>query len=244
MRTGEYQFSPTLLPSLAMIVLLVLFLSLGFWQLSRAEQKRELIGTFEDRLSGPALTASAISATAPADELRYRHVRLRGRYLADRQFLLDNRVYDRKPGFEVLTPFQLADGRVVLVNRGWVPLGASRSDLPSLQMQSEPVSVEGWLYIPFEPAYSLGGIDDAGTGWPRIVQYLDFEQLGQRLDASLLPMTVRLSGEAAEGYVRDWQVVPMTPAKHIAYAVQWFGLAIAVLVIYLVLNIKRRSEHE
>ena len=144
----------------------------------------------------------------------------------------------------MLTPFQLADGRVLLVNRGWVALGASRSELPSLGMASEPVAVEGWLYMPYEPAYSLGGIDDAGSGWPRIVQYLDFEQLGQRLGMPLLPMTVRLSGEAAEGYVRDWQVVPMTPAKHIAYAVQWFGLATAVLVIYLVLNLKRRSEHE
>lgn len=244
MRLGEFRFAPSLLPSLAVVVLLILFLSLGFWQLSRAGEKRDLIETFESRMSGAALTARDIGKSIDVEKLRYRHVRFQGRYLPDRQFLLDNRVHDRRAGFEVLTPFRLVDGRVVLVNRGWVPLGASRSDLPSVGIEDSPGVIEGSLYAPFQKAYSLGGMDEAMGGWPRIVQYLDFEQMGERLGAPLLPMTVRLSESEVAGYVRDWSVVPMTPAKHMAYAVQWFALGLAVLVIYLVLNIKRRSAHE
>ena len=244
MRLGEFRFEPTLLPTLAMIVLLTLFMSLGFWQLSRAGEKRDLIGMFESRMNAAALTAPEIGEGVDIDALRYRHVRFQGAYLPARQFLLDNRVHDRRAGFEVLTPFRLTDGRVVLVNRGWVPLGASRDELPEVGIAGAATVIEGWLYAPFEKAYSLGGMDDATAGWPRIVQYLDFDQMGARLGAPLLPVTVRLSESATAGYVRDWSVVPMTPAKHIAYAVQWFGLALAVLVLYLVLNVKRRSGHE
>lgn len=226
-----------------MIVLLVMFSSLGFWQLSRADEKRALIAAFEDRLQSPALTAAALQAD-DATDLRFRRVRLAGRYLPERQFLLDNRVHARRAGFEVLTPFRLDDGRVLLINRGWVPLGATRRDLPDVSMQAQPEQVEGWIYVPFGEAYSLGALDDPDSGWPRIVQDLDFDLMSERVGTSLLPMTLRLSADAAEGFVRDWRVVPMTPAKHIAYAVQWFSLGIAVLVLYLVLNMKRRSEHD
>ena len=226
-----------------MVLLLGLFLTLGFWQLGRAEEKRVLLERFEASRAGQSLYADALSATN-ADALRYRRVVLRGRYLPERQFLLDNQVRNRQAGFEVLTPFRLVDGRVVLVNRGWLPMGARRDALPDVSVSGAPVEIEGWIYIPFGEAYSLGDVDDPAAGWPRIVQNLDFDVFAQRLDMPLLPMTIRLSTEAPAGYLRDWAVVPMTPAKHIAYAVQWFGLAAALLVIYVVVNLKREDAHE
>ncbi|HDP90321.1 MAG TPA: SURF1 family protein, partial [Thioalkalivibrio sp.] len=102
MHLGAFRFSPDLLPSVAVILLLTLFISLGMWQLGRAEEKRDLIERFEARREATALGAGSLSAL-PIDELRYRKVRLVGHYLADRQFLLDNRVRERQAGFEVLT---------------------------------------------------------------------------------------------------------------------------------------------
>ena len=243
MRPGPFRFSPGLLPSIAVVLLLGLFLSLGLWQLGRAEEKRVLLERFEASRLGRPLGADALTA-GYADALRYRRVVLQGRFLTDRQFLLDNQVRQGQAGFEVLTPFRLVDGRVVLVNRGWLPMGARRDVLPDVSVSGAPVEIAGWIYIPFGEAYRLGDVDDPAAGWPRIVQDLDFDVFARRLDMSLLPMTIRLSAEAPAGYLRDWDVVPMTPAKHIAYAVQWLGMAAALLVIYVVVNLKREDAHE
>jgi surfeit locus 1 family protein len=110
------------------VVLCLLFLSLGRWQWGRAEQKRELWAQFE-RGTGEVVSPG----TRPLTGLpRYTRVRVEGRWEPRRQFLLDNRTHDGRAGYEVLTPLWLDDGRVVLVNRGWVPFGGYRDRLPDV----------------------------------------------------------------------------------------------------------------
>jgi surfeit locus 1 family protein len=110
------------------VVLCLLFLTLGRWQWGRAEQKRELWAQFE-RGTGEVVSLGTRSIT----ELpRYARVRVEGRWEPRRQFLLDNRTHDGRAGYEVLTPLWLDDGRVVLVNRGWVPFGGYRDRLPDV----------------------------------------------------------------------------------------------------------------
>jgi surfeit locus 1 family protein len=110
------------------VVLCLLFLSLGRWQWGRAEQKRELWAQFE-RGTGEVMSPG----TRPLSELpRYTRVRVAGRWEPRRQFLLDNRTHDGRAGYEVLTPLWLDDGRIVLVNRGWVPFGGYRDRLPDV----------------------------------------------------------------------------------------------------------------
>jgi surfeit locus 1 family protein len=110
------------------VVLCLLFLSLGRWQWGRAELKRELWAQF-DRGTGEVVSPG----TRPMAELpRYARVRIEGRWEPRRQFLLDNRTHDGRAGYEVLTPLWLDDGRVVLVNRGWVPFGGYRDRLPDV----------------------------------------------------------------------------------------------------------------
>lgn len=237
-RQRRYRFRPTLLPTLAAAVLMALFLALGVWQLNRAQEKQAMLRQHED-LSQRRAVQLRLPIADPA-QWRHRRVTVTGRFDSDRQFLLDNRVSRGQVGYHVLTPLRLfASGGSVLVDRGWVPLGSSREELPSVPVTDREITVEGVVYVPYEEAYSLGRMDAGETAWPRRVQFLDFLQMGKRLGSELPEMTIRLDPAAPHGYRREWQIVPFTPQRHLGYAVQWFALAAAVLVLYIVVNLRR-----
>src|SRR5262245_31228042 len=114
-------FAPSWPMTLATLVLLAVFVALGRWQWQRGVDKEAVWAEFEREARAQA------SGTRSFDSLaRFAHISLPGRYEPQRQFLLDNRPNRGQPGYEVLTPFLLADGRRVLVNRGWVPFSGYR----------------------------------------------------------------------------------------------------------------------
>ena len=239
MHLGHYQFSPPLLALLSAIFLSALFAGLGRWQIERMYEKEEIIEQYRLRQAEPPV-AELPMATADLEKWRYRRVQLNGQLLGERQFLLDNQVLDGRVGFNVLTPLMLDDGRVVLVDRGWVALGVRREDLPDIRLTERSNTIDGTIYVPFGEPFALDSATAGAVGWPRIVQYLDFKALGDLLGASLLPMVVRMSAQQAGEYKRKWQLIPMSADKHLAYAVQWFALAAVPIILLLVLNLKRR----
>lgn len=240
MNIGPYRFSPPLLAVLLTILLSALFAGLGRWQIERMYEKEQILEQYQQRQTAPPITELP-SAKADLDAWRYQRVQLKGRLLADRQFLLDNQILDGRVGFNVLTPWMLDDGRTVLVDRGWVALGKQREDIPDVRVKTEMGSIVGTIYVPFGEPFALGGATVGEVGWPRIIQYLDFKALGDLLDRPLVPMVVRMSAQQAGGYERKWPVVAMSAEKHLAYAVQWFGLALVPIILLLVLNLKRRK---
>jgi len=240
MNLGPYRFSPPILAILATLFLFAIFAGLGRWQLDRMYQKEQIAAQHQQRQSEPAATTLP-PPDADLESWRYRRVRLSGEWLGERQFLLDNQVLDRQVGFNVLTPLVLDDGRTVLVDRGWVALGLRREDLPDVRLTTEIGTLEGTVYVPFGEPFALDSATVGALGWPRIVQYLDFDALGDVLGRELLPLVVRMSPQQAGGYKRKWPLVAMSADKHLAYAVQWFGLAIVPVILLLVLNLKRRK---
>jgi surfeit locus 1 family protein len=229
-----------MLPTLAAVVLAGLFIALGMWQLNRAQEKQAMLAQYE-RLSQRRAVALRLPVAHPA-RWRHRKVSVTGHFERGRQFLLDNKISRGQVGYHVLTPLRLsASGRSVLVDRGWVPLGASREELPRIPVTGREVTVDGVVYVPFDEPYSLGGMDTGETGWPRRVQFIDFKQMARRLDAPLASMVVRLDPAAPYGYRREWELVPFSPERHLGYAVQWFALASAVLILYIVVNLRRKQ---
>ena len=101
--------------------------------------------------------------------------------------------------------------------------------------------LEGLIYVPYSEPFSLGGMDEGETRWPRVIQFLDFAALEQRLGAPLRPFVLRLDPALEHGYRRDWKIAAISPDKHLAYAFQWFALAVAVAVVFLVLSLRRRK---
>jgi surfeit locus 1 family protein len=239
---GKFQFQPRLLPTVATLILLPVLVALGFWQLDRAEQKRALAAAFAARAADAPVRLDGSQHNAEA--MASRRVVVVGRYLPERQILLDNQIHQGRAGYHVLTPLRIHNtGTLVLVNRGWVPLGPSRRQLPDISVTGDELSVRGLVHQPSPPPIQLGETGDQVPGWPKVVQRLDLSALAERFGAPLLPYTVRLAPEEEHGYVREWHAYyGAGPGKHQAYAVQWFGLALVLLIVYFALHLRPKAE--
>ena len=227
-------FRPGGVGTLLLLLLLPAFLSLGLWQLQRADSKAAQFEAFSSRASSPALVGW------PGDDApRYSRVQLAGRFVPDQQFLLDNMTHEGRNGYHVLTPFMLSgERRWLLVNRGWIPAGADRAELPDVGVADHQRTVAGQLDLLPQPGLDLGPAP-TGSAWPQVVFFPDMAELASRLERPLLSYQLLLDADQPGGFLRQWGPRSMAPEKHLGYAVQWFGFAVALLVIYVVLGIRR-----
>jgi len=222
-------------PTLAAVALVALFVALGFWQLGRAQFKRELWADFANASKAPHTAVSTISALE--DLKRYTPVTVTGRFDLDHQVFLDNRVENERVGVDVLTPLRMSDGWV-LVNRGWLPLPPTRSPLPKAPGPAGPVTVRGLVSPPPAPGLRLGSTPPP-EHWPWLTPYLLMDEVVPSLDGPLSPRVVLLDPEADYGFTRDWKPATFPPQRHMGYAFQWFALAIAVAVVWVALNLRK-----
>ena len=229
------RFAPSLAATLATLALLPVLCALGFWQLDRAEQKQRILDTLENRASRPAEPWSGMRALDPeADE--FRHVEVTGRYIAEYNVLLDNRIRQGRPGYHIYTPFQTDGGAWLLVNRGWVAAGPDRGKLPSIETAVGPITLRGQLRQP--PGTGLILMEDDWSRWPARVQALDIGAMSRAAGRTLQPLVLLLGDDYADGVAADWPAVNMPPARHRGYAVQWFGIAAALVTIYVYWGVK------
>lgn len=219
-----------LLPALAAFVFAGIFCALGFWQLHRAEEKSALQAEYDRRaLHVPIALRSTV---LPAEALQFFRVEAKGFYERDYQVLLDNRVHHGVAGYHVHTPLRIAGGETrVLVNRGWVPLGADRSQLPIIDPPRGEVTVSGVAVLP-RAGFALGTPDalrpDGVTTW----QQLDLARYEAETGFALQPIVILLDPQSpAGGFVRDWVRLDAGIAVHQGYAFQWFALAATVIVL-------------
>jgi len=245
MRMGAYGVHLAPLPTVAALLMLALLLSAGFWQLRRAEEKRAIVVEQAYRGDKPPLVlAPDMAGSASLESWRHRLASAPGHYSGDQQYLLDNRTHNQVAGYHVLTLLRLAKSDVhLLVNRGWLPVGPDRRQLPGIAAGEHAVNPQGVIVAPPAPGLVLGatGYDDAG--WPRVVQWLDLDRIQEQLGKPLLPFVLRLAPQADFGYARNWQVRGgLTPVRHVGYAVQWFALAVALVVLSLWVAVKRIPE--
>ncbi len=207
------------------LLLFPLLLSLGFWQLSRADEKRIAQRDFAGLRAAEPVGLSALSS-APAN---YTNLRVRGVIDNERTLLIDNRILQGRFGYEVVSPLRAAGSEHwLLINRGWIAADAARRSLPVVPPVDGEVEVRGHLYRD-RAGFELAG-EAISSAWPRVVSHLDFEQLASALQVSLPSYSLRLDAESPAALTVDWRVVNMDPAQHVGYAVQWFSMA-AVLVL-------------
>ncbi|MDZ7751696.1 MAG: SURF1 family protein [Gammaproteobacteria bacterium] len=219
------------------IIVLVLamvasFTALGLWQLERAEEKQRLLDTFAERAAADAVSLGALSGEP--SQAAHRRVEVSGTFWKERQILRDNRIHDGRAGYHVITPFFPADvNAVLLINRGWIPWGQRREELPRFDTPAGQLRLSGTLRLPPEDTMVLGPEEPHGGTWPRIVQTVDLAELTGALGRDLLPYVLLLDPEAPAGFVRQWSPLygGIGPEKHRAYALQWFTFATLMLVL-------------
>lgn len=242
LKIGRFTFKPTLIPSAVTAVLLLLLLTLGFWQLNRANQKEALQTAFATQLNLPYTPIAQVDLDS--SDSRYRGITVQGRYQGAQQILLDNQVQEGQPGYHVYTPLRIADkAQAILVNRGWVPLGPSRQQLPDVTIPSTSTTVRGRLSQPANPGILLDTPESANA-WPRVVQHLDYAEIANALGYPLAQSIVLLDPDVEGGYQRDWRPIAegFGPERHRGYAAQWFSLAVALVAIYIVVNTRAHRE--
>ena len=239
---GRRVFAPSWTMTAVTVLLLAVFISLGRWQWSRGEQKEALARGF----AAGAVQAQPLGARGTATLPRYAVVSVTGEWDAARQFLLDNRTRDGRAGYEVLTPLRLADGRWLLVNRGWLPFEGRRDRLPEVATGLVPgaVTLRGRLDDLPTAGLASGRAAPALSGaWPRVTSFPQPSELAASLGGrSLEPRVLLLDASAPAGYRRDWRPFVKGPEQNISYAVQWWSFGVLLLVLFVKMNLRTRAD--
>lgn len=219
--------------TLAAAGLIGLTLWLGNWQLDRAQEKRERQALLESRMNDNPLTLTA--AGRDPQPLLYRHVRASGRWMAKRQFYVDNQVHEGRAGFHVITPLELEPGPgVLLVNRGWIARTAEYPRAPAVAVPEGRVEISGLATRPPARYLELSPQTVTGDVW----QNLSIERFAAATGLAVAPV-VALLDTPPPGLAAIREKPDAGIAKHVEYAFTWFALAATAFALWLALNFKR-----
>ena len=208
------------------------FIFLGFWQIERAEYKKELIQDFnqEQTKSPNHLSDSSVA---------WSRVYIEGSYDSSQQVLIDNQINDGKVGYKIYTPFYYGNDQAIFVDRGWIPQGKTRDDYPEINFSSDKVRIIGSLIKPEKEV--LAGDELLTSEWPMVSQTKSPKEIEKAYTTKFFDMVLIL--EAGSEFIEEYiSLTPfvITPAKHYGYALQWFTMSI-VLAAMFIYAIKRES---
>lgn len=232
-----------------MIVFLALFIALGFWQIDRAHQKERLLSAQERAArAAPVDLGQWLAAGKPLSALYLHHVRIKGKALTGHVLLQDEQTRDTRVGYHLWVPVELrAAPRVILINRGWIPQASDRKPPEKLPELHANGVFTGLLEKLPRAGLDTGGSSCRKTGWPHLVLYPHLVNMQCLFEKPLLAGIVRLDADSPGSLGGLKTGLPkhgMTPMRHYGYAFQWFALGLTVVVVYLVLNFKRRRHSE
>jgi surfeit locus 1 family protein len=239
---GRRVFAPSWGFTALTVLLCVLFFYLGRWQWQKGDARQ----AEWDKFSVGAERVAPLGSRGVDEVPKYQRVSLVGHFDADHQFLLDNRSYQGRAGFEVLTPLQRPNGRSVLVDRGWVPFSGLRDRLPGVALKPhDSVSVTGRVADLPSPGLASGRAPPGPQApWPKVTTFPSMGQLSTALGVPLEPRIVLMDPKDDDGYVRDWHPPGIEPIRHWSYAVQWWCFGVVLLVLWVGLNLRKVAEQE
>ena len=225
------------------LVLIALFSVLGSWQLGRQDAKQAMLDSAAKALSSRA--PQALDAAAdPQRSREHEWAAGTGRFADTPAVLLDNQQRGGRPGLRVYRAFLPEHGRApVLVDLGWLPVPPDRT-IPTIDPAPDWSHVEGLLAPPPAAGLVAPAIQPQADG-SLLVMALDPATIADVLGLPTLAARVLRADPTLEGgYPRDLELLVNTlpPERHLGYAVQWFGLALAVLVTALLLTFRRKSR--
>jgi surfeit locus 1 family protein len=234
---GSRVFAPSWIFTILTIALCVAFFYLGRWQWGKGELRQAEY----DQFAAGAERVMPLGSQGVDQVRRFQRVSLVGHLDPQHQFLLDNRSYRGRAGFEVLTPLQRPNGRVVLVDRGWVPFSGLRERLPGVALEArDAVTIVGRVdSLPSAGLASGRAAPSPQAPWPKITAFPSMGQLSTALGVPLEPAMILLDPEEADGYVRDWHPQGMEPIRHWSYGVQWWSFGVVLFVLWVGLNLRK-----
>ncbi|MCL6414274.1 SURF1 family protein [Aestuariirhabdus sp. Z084] len=218
------------------------FVGLAVWQWERAQEKEQLQKKIDAYISAAPVE---ISSFENIDPTAYLPVELRGRYLNEQAFLLDNVVNDGKAGFYAISPFKLSNsGEIILVNLGWIAVGPNRNQLPSVVTPLGEVTVFGRLMPPKSRPVIGADMERPDLYVDGLWQYIDLNYLALQLNQPVISWVLQLDPKVADGYQRQWAPFNAKIGMHYGYFLHWLVFALFSVAAYLSLTIKKRRPSE
>ena len=221
------------------LVFIAITARLGFWQLGRA-QLRERIDTEQHQSATmPPLAADELRALPPDAKPLYRRLDVEGRWL-DAWTVFLNRPQNGRPGFWVMTPLELPNGLVLLVQRGWAPRDPVVPDkAPELKPHAGTERVQGnWV----EPPSHLMELEQPKTDraeFPRVRQNLALDEYQQQTGLRIAGV-MRQTSDSGDGLVRDWPSIASKAPMNRGYAFQWFALSLVGALYFVWFQVFRK----
>lgn len=243
MQTDKWSFRPGLAASLATLLILPVLVWLGLWQLHRADEKQALFDAYQARTVAAAQNLD-VQADIPLEQLQWRKATVHGNYQNSPTLLLDNQVYNGEAGYHV---FNLLDtgqgGKWIMVNRGWIAAGPYRDQPPQIPASIAKVELNGVATaFPSVPGISMVEKAEPELMQPGLyrVQRINQAMIENLLGRQIQEYVLRLEPQSESGFTRVWPEPGSGRERHLGYAFQWFSMAVALVVIYVSLNLKRR----
>ena len=242
---GNRVFRPSIIPTVGFLLLLPVLLRLGVWQLDRADEKRSLISALEQKADVEPVRLSEALELETADMTR---VISKGKPVPEVTLVTDNQTRDGRLGYEVYGLWQPQGYETpILVSRGWLPRKDFYEKVPEVPIFKAD-TIEGSLYFSkgANPVVANNAVwQEYDNVW--LLGQFDFETLAEKvmqMGYDSAPFIIRMQPDTESEFVRQWPLVASPPEKHIAYAIQWFAMAFALVMLFIILNLKRVQHHE
>jgi surfeit locus 1 family protein len=216
------------LPGILIGVVIYGLISLGLWQLDRADEKLAITKQIEIAQSSPAKQTSTSIGLIKKE---YHNVLLAGHYEKNRQFIYDNQIVNGNAGYYILTPFILSDQQAILINRGFVPWHGRRDRIADIEINPQPRVIKVSLIKPVERIELEKHVKL--PEFPLLIQSINMSQLEALSELSFVPIIGRLDKMSTDGFFRQWKPFYGSSDKHLGYALQWFLMAFVLFIIAL-----------
>lgn len=228
------------IPFIAATVVVAIGITLGNWQQQRAAEKEALARQLSTLAEMPPLEASALPPDARPEV--FRRIVAEGEFVAAWPLYVDNRPQDGKAGFYLLMPLSLADSdAVVLVLRGWFARDpVDRARIPAIPVPSGPVRIDGRVRDVVARTMPMGTPPPLQPN--AIVQNVTVDELRAASGLPLQNFIIEQTSDTPDGLVRDWPAPSAGIDKHRGYAFQWYALAAAAFIFYLVTGFRSGSK--
>lgn len=232
-----YRFEPRLWAVLVTVVFVIIFIELGKWQLTRADEKNTRHELLELYAKQPAVTLP--STLVRLEDFQYREVEVQGEFISEHTIFLDNKTHQGRAGYHVISPLKILNSEMlVVINRGWIATGNDRLVLPHVSEINGIVKISGLVVAPELRALKLTEMVTEGKVWDQFNLRRYQEVTGKEIQ----PLMVLQRNQMEDSLIRNWDRPGSGAEKNLGYAVQWFLLAATAIIIFLVLNVKRKNS--
>jgi len=226
------------LPATLITATFAFLVSLGFWQLDRADEKRGIEASIKKANNG---RVELVVEESSLKNKEYFEVRLQGKYLSDKQFIYDNQIVNQISGYYVLTPYALeGQSKAILINRGFIPWNGRRDKLADIVIGQDAREIKVQISKPIKRMELKPS--ETGIQFPVLIQSIEIQDMADIARIDFSSVIGLLDPSTSDGFIRKWEPYTGSIEKHIGYAVQWFLMALVLAIIGIRIAIKQRKK--